>query len=165
MGGPNEPYWRTNTSFSPPLSRRWDHTFQSEGPPNAVPHPHLVYGPSSLSSNSNKDSQSWLRGDDFPLHYSASEGVLSYMSSPSADSFPTQPWTPTPLPGGPTIDDYNPAAVREPVASELMLIRLFGLSKKLVIHFPLFPPRMHVSVTETKSVRITSKYVLTELLE
>ncbi|XP_072990616.1 uncharacterized protein [Typha latifolia] len=97
--GRNDPFWRTNTSFSPPLSRRWDYRFHSEG---------LSYGSqgdggvanygSSLSSNS-KGSRSWERGDHPPNNtYSASEGPISYFSSPDG-SFQEQQLTPPPVQG------------------------------------------------------------------
>ncbi|KAJ0988540.1 hypothetical protein J5N97_006896 [Dioscorea zingiberensis] len=76
----SEPFWQTNSSFSPPLSRRWDLRFRSEAP---------SLGSHGDSSNS-KESRSWLRGERGELEhsqrYSPSEGVGSYISSPS-DSF------------------------------------------------------------------------------
>ncbi|XP_058096402.1 uncharacterized protein LOC131242050 [Magnolia sinica] len=118
--GPSEPYWRTNTSFSPPLSRRWDHRFQSEGPPFGSHGGPQLYD-SSLSSNSNKDSRSWVRSDEFPNQYSASEGVVSYLSSPS-DSFQAQQWTPPPMQGV-SIDEYVSATMREPASGPLVFTR------------------------------------------
>ncbi|KAF6154636.1 hypothetical protein GIB67_000520 [Kingdonia uniflora] len=105
--GPQEPCWRTNTSFSPPVSRRWDHTFQSEG---------LVYGShsgvqlygSSLSSDS-KGSSASIRDNHIPDHY-VSDGAQSYFSSPS-DSFQTQQWTLMPM-NGVTMNDYVPGSLR-----------------------------------------------------
>ncbi|KAI4328463.1 hypothetical protein L6164_020816 [Bauhinia variegata] len=52
--GPHEPYWRTNTSFSPPPSR-WDFRFQAEGLPYSMNEGIQPYG-SSASSNG-KDSR------------------------------------------------------------------------------------------------------------
>ncbi|CAN6484532.1 unnamed protein product [Victoria cruziana] len=89
--GPNEPYWQTNSSFSPPLSSRWDQIFQAEGVPHSARGGLQVYD-SSLSSNS-KESRGWMRNDHFPCqHYSASDGVVSHFSSPS-DSHQTQQQT------------------------------------------------------------------------
>ncbi|XAR65208.1 hypothetical protein NMG60_11009234 [Bertholletia excelsa] len=101
--GPNEPYWRTNTSFSPPPSR-WDFRFQPEGLSFGSHDGIQLYG-SSTSSNS-RGSRSWLRGSHLSNHQnSTSDGVGPYFSSPSEIS-PTRQWTP------PTIqeirvDDYG----------------------------------------------------------
>lgn len=89
---PQEPYWQTNTSFSPPLSR-WDLQYQPEelsfGSHDGV----LLYG-SSISSNS-RGSRSWIRGIHISNHqHSTSDGVGTYFSSPSEIS-PVQQWTPT----------------------------------------------------------------------
>ncbi|KAK1261189.1 hypothetical protein QJS04_geneDACA019457 [Acorus gramineus] len=105
----NEPFWQTNTSFSPPLSRRWDHRFQSEVMS------YESYGDggigSSFSSNS-KESRSWVRGDDaVEHHYSASDGNLSYFDSPS-DSLKVQHLMPPPLQGV-NLGEYISAASRE----------------------------------------------------
>lgn len=102
--GPNELYWRTNTSFSPPPSR-WDYTLQSEG---------LQYGSSdsiqlfgSASTNS-KESRNWIRGGYHPTHhYSTSDGSALYFSSPS-DASLVQPWTPPPV-RGVSIDEFVPS--------------------------------------------------------
>eukprot|EP00262_Sarcandra_glabra_P018874 TRINITY_DN6927_c0_g5_i2.p1 TRINITY_DN6927_c0_g5~~TRINITY_DN6927_c0_g5_i2.p1 ORF type:complete len:439 (-),score=43.64 TRINITY_DN6927_c0_g5_i2:174-1490(-) len=111
--GPNEPYWRTNSSFSPPLSRRWDNRSQSEALPYGLHGSVQLYG-SSLSSNS-KGSRSWVRGEQLLNHQnSASDGVASYFSSPS-DSFQTQQWTP-PSMQGVSIDDYVSATMIEPMS-------------------------------------------------
>ncbi|KAJ4960529.1 hypothetical protein NE237_020439 [Protea cynaroides] len=113
--GPTEPYWRTNTSFSPPLSGRGDYAFQSEGLPHATCN--AVQLGSSISSNS-KESRGQGRGDQLLHHqYSASDGFGSYFSSPS-DSFQTPQWTPPPRQGV-TIDDYVSAVMREPVPEPL----------------------------------------------
>lgn len=88
--GPQEPYWRTNSSFSPPPSR-WDFQFQNEG---------LQYGPhdgiqlygSSTSSNS-KESRSWVRGNQLYNHPYASDGAGMLMSS-SSDLSQGPQWTP-----------------------------------------------------------------------
>ncbi|XP_007046059.2 PREDICTED: uncharacterized protein LOC18610377 isoform X2 [Theobroma cacao] len=54
--GPHEPYWRTNTSFSPPPSR-WDFHFQPEGLSYGSHDGIQLYG-SATSSNS-KESRGW----------------------------------------------------------------------------------------------------------
>ncbi|XP_022776837.1 uncharacterized protein LOC111318328 isoform X2 [Durio zibethinus] len=54
--GHHEPYWRTNTSFSPPPSR-WDFRFQPEGLSYCSHDGIQLYG-SSTSSNS-KESRAW----------------------------------------------------------------------------------------------------------
>ncbi|XXG52419.1 hypothetical protein AAC387_Pa03g0763 [Persea americana] len=84
---PNEPNWRTNSSFSPTLSRRWDCRFHSDG-----------YGAppceSSTISSSSKGSRSRVRSERFPNHhYSVSDGALSYFGSPS-NSVQAPRWTP-----------------------------------------------------------------------
>ncbi|KAJ4972860.1 hypothetical protein NE237_006034 [Protea cynaroides] len=114
--GPSEPYWQTNTSFSPPLSGRWESRFQSEGFPYATHNAVQIYG-SSFSSNS-KESRDQGRGDELPHHqYSASDGFGSYFSSPS-DNFQTQQWTPPPRQEV-NIDDYVSAIMREPASAPL----------------------------------------------
>ncbi|XP_049405380.1 uncharacterized protein LOC125868851 [Solanum stenotomum] len=96
--GPHEPYWRTNSSFSPAPSR-WDFRFQPEtlsfGSNDGV----QLYG-SSASSNS-RDSRSWVRGNQLANHqYLITDGVGAYCSSPS-DISPAQQWTP------PAIQEIN----------------------------------------------------------
>lgn len=92
--GPHDPYWRTNSSFSPPPPTRWDFQFQSsshDGP--------QLHG-SSSSSNS-RESRSWGRGNQWPNHhYLVADGVGAYYSSPS-DYSPIQQWTP------PVIQEIN----------------------------------------------------------
>ncbi|XP_024991686.1 uncharacterized protein LOC112525694 isoform X1 [Cynara cardunculus var. scolymus] len=96
--GPHEPYWRTNTSFSPPPPR-WDIRYHSEGQSFGSQEGSQLYG-SSTSSNS-RESRSWLRGNYLPNHrHSASDGVGPYISSPS-DFSPAQQWTP------PTIQEIS----------------------------------------------------------
>ncbi|MQL97930.1 hypothetical protein Taro_030628 [Colocasia esculenta] len=108
--GHDEPFWQTNTSFSPPLSRRWEQRLQTGG---------LSYGSlgdggitlSSLSSNS-KESRAWIRGEQLPHHtYSTSDGAMSYLSSPS-DIFQAQQLLP-PVVQGVHIDEYVSATMRE----------------------------------------------------
>lgn len=104
--GPHEPYWRTNTSFSPPPSR-WDFRFQSE----SLPYPYglrddRLYYDSSTSSNS-KESRSWVR---VSRRYSQSDGPGPYFSSPSEIS-QAQQWTP-PTIQGMNVADYETTARR-----------------------------------------------------
>lgn len=101
--GPHEPYWRTNTSFSPPPSR-WDFRFQSERLPYGSHEGIQLYG-SSTSSNS-KESQSWVRGNYlYNNQYSASDGTGLFISSPSDLSQGPQ-WTP-PAIQEINVDDYE----------------------------------------------------------
>ncbi|XP_006827295.2 uncharacterized protein LOC18422013 [Amborella trichopoda] len=110
--GPNEPYWQNNSSFSPPLSRRWDYRFQSEGLPYGSHGGIQLYG-SSLSSNS-KESRSRVSSERFPNpQYSASDGMVSYISSPS-DSFQTQLGTP-PVQGV-NLEEFVSSAIGGPSA-------------------------------------------------
>ncbi|KAL5722868.1 hypothetical protein ACHQM5_006332 [Ranunculus cassubicifolius] len=111
--GPHEPYWRTNTSFSPPLSRRWERRFQNDG---------LPYGPQGglqiyESSPSSKDSDTSARDDHLPNHI-VSDGPGSYFSSP-VDSFQTQQWTPSPMKDV-TIDNYVSGTSKGPVSGPLL---------------------------------------------
>ncbi|XP_006650018.1 uncharacterized protein LOC102715277 [Oryza brachyantha] len=93
---PNEPCWRMNSSFSPPMSRRWDCRNPSDGFPHRVhdtPHDHPPYV-SSLSSHS-KGSRSAFGSDQYLNHqHSVSDGALSYFGSP-ADSLQAPRWTPS----------------------------------------------------------------------
>lgn len=89
--GPHEPYWRTNTSFSPPPSR-WDLQFQPEAVSFGSHDGIQLYG-SSASSNS-RESRSWVRGNNLTNHqFLVSDGIGPYLSSP-ADISPSQQWTP-----------------------------------------------------------------------
>ncbi|OAY73024.1 uncharacterized protein LOC109723952 isoform X2 [Ananas comosus] len=89
---PSEPHWRMNSSFSPPLSRRWDCRYQSDGLPNRI-HDAPLYG-SSISSHS-KGSRSGFGSDQYQNHHhSASDGALSYLGSPS-DNLQGTRWTPS----------------------------------------------------------------------
>ncbi|KAJ1423661.1 Zinc finger, RING-type [Sesbania bispinosa] len=109
--GPNEPYWRTNTSFSPPPSR-WDCRFQSEGLPYSLSDGIQLYDASSTSSNS-KDSRTWVRGNHlYDLHYSASDGTGLLLSSPSDLSQGPQ-WTP-PAIQEISVDDYGTVTRKDP---------------------------------------------------
>ncbi|XP_077230803.1 uncharacterized protein LOC143863906 [Tasmannia lanceolata] len=88
---PTEPHWRTNSSFSPPPSRRWDCRYQSDGLSRGS-HGAPLFG-SSLSSNS-KGSRSRVSSEQYPNHqHTVSDGVLSYFGSPS-DNFQDPHWTP-----------------------------------------------------------------------
>ncbi|KAI3502494.1 hypothetical protein L1887_30587 [Cichorium endivia] len=96
--GPHEPYWRTNTSFSPPPPR-WDFRFHSEVQSFNSQEGSRLYG-SSTSSNS-RESRSWLRTNYLPNHrHSNSDGIAAFFSSPS-DLSPAQQWTP------PAIQEIN----------------------------------------------------------
>ncbi|KAI0498167.1 hypothetical protein KFK09_021408 [Dendrobium nobile] len=87
----SEPHWRVNSSFSPPLSRRWDCRDQSDGLSQEMPTAPL-YG-SSLSSHS-KRSRSVMSSDQYANHHhSASDGALSYFESPS-NNLQASRWTP-----------------------------------------------------------------------
>lgn len=106
--GPHEPFWHTNTSFSPPPSR-WDIQFQSEGLPHGWHDAVQLYG-SSTSSNS-KESRSWIRGNNhIYTHNSASDGAGLFLSSPSDISQGPQ-WTP-PAIQEINIDGYETATKR-----------------------------------------------------
>ncbi|GAA0141088.1 hypothetical protein LIER_35332 [Lithospermum erythrorhizon] len=94
--GPQEPYWRTNTSFSPPP---FDFRFQGETLSFGSNDGNQLYG-SSASSNS-RESRSWLRGNQLATHqYLVSDGAGTNYSSPS-DISPMQQWTP------PAIQEIN----------------------------------------------------------
>lgn len=88
---PSEPRWRVNSSFSPPLSRRWDCRDQPDGLSQEIPAAPL-YG-SSLSSHS-KGSRSVMSSDQYANHHhSVSDGALSYFESPS-NNLQSSRWTP-----------------------------------------------------------------------
>ncbi|CAL9747909.1 unnamed protein product [Musa acuminata subsp. burmannicoides] len=117
--GRNEPFWLTNSSISPPLSTRWDYRFHSEG---------LSFGSqgdggvaryvSSRSSNS-KSSRSWGRGDSPGNHqFSASDGAISYISSPS-DSFQNHQLTPAPTQGA-NVEEFVGDPASGPLISSLV---------------------------------------------
>ncbi|KAK6931250.1 hypothetical protein RJ641_003043 [Dillenia turbinata] len=113
--GPHEPYWRTNTSFSPPPPR-WDFRHQSEGLPYGSQDIMQPYG-SSTSSNSNK-SRSWVRSSHLTNHqFSTSDSAGPYVNSPSDTSLVHQ-WTP-PAIQGINIDEYEGSARRDPVSGPL----------------------------------------------
>ncbi|XP_041011263.1 uncharacterized protein LOC121255033 [Juglans microcarpa x Juglans regia] len=113
--GPHEPYWRTNTSFSPPPSR-WDVRLQSEGLPYSSFEGAQLFG-SSTSSNS-KGSRSWVRANCLYNHqHSASDGTGLFLSSPSDRSQGPQ-WTP-PAIQEINVDDYETATKRDPAMAPL----------------------------------------------
>ncbi|XP_057448206.1 uncharacterized protein LOC130739810 [Lotus japonicus] len=114
--GPNEPYWRTNTSFSPPPTR-WDFRFQSEGLPYSLSDGVQLYDGSPTSSNS-KESRAWVRGNQlYDLQYAASDGTGVFLSSPSDLSQGPQ-WTP-PAIQEISIDDYETLTRKGPHPSGL----------------------------------------------
>lgn len=101
--GPHEPYWRTNSSFSPPPSR-WDFQLQPEALSFGSHDGIQLFG-SSASSNS-RESRGWVRGNNLTNHqFLVSDGVGPYLSSPS-DISPTQQWTP-PVIQEISTDDYS----------------------------------------------------------
>ncbi|KAK9119212.1 hypothetical protein Scep_017305 [Stephania cephalantha] len=112
--GPHEPYWQTNSSYSPPASRRWEHRLQIEGLPYGSHGGIQLFG-SSSSSNS-KESEASARNDNF-LNHPGSDGADSYFSSPS-DSFHNQQWTPRPMKGV-NVDDYVSGTIRESASGPL----------------------------------------------
>ncbi|KAM6571070.1 hypothetical protein CsatA_015150 [Cannabis sativa] len=109
--GPHEPYWRTNTSFSPPPSR-WDFQFHSEGLQHGSHDGNQQNG--SFSSSNSKESRNWLRGNQLYSHQYASDGTGMFLSS-SSDLSQGPQWTP------PAIqeirgDDFESAAARRGMA-------------------------------------------------
>ncbi|MED6180284.1 hypothetical protein PIB30_008780 [Stylosanthes scabra] len=117
--GPHEPYWRTNTSYSPPPSR-WDFRFQSEGLSYGLHDGIQLYG-SSTSSNG-KDSRGWVSGNHlYDLHYSASDGTGAFLSSPSDLSQGPQ-WTP-PAIQEISINDYETPTRRGPSLTQISFTR------------------------------------------
>ncbi|OIW16857.1 hypothetical protein TanjilG_31258 [Lupinus angustifolius] len=108
--GPSEPYWQTNTSFSPRPSR-WDFRFQSEGLPYSLNDGTRLYA-SSTSSNG-KDNGHWVRGNHlYDLHYSASERTGLILSSSPSDLSQSPQWTP-PAIQEISIDDYTSRTRRD----------------------------------------------------
>nr|XP_043606502.1 uncharacterized protein LOC122578583 [Erigeron canadensis] len=106
--GPHEPYWRTNTSFSPPPPT-WDFRFQNEGQSFGSQEGSRLFG-SSMSTDS-RGSRSWLRGNYLPNHrHSVSDGTGVFFSSPS-DLSPAQQWTP-PAIQQIRLDDYATSSKR-----------------------------------------------------
>ncbi|XLR16786.1 hypothetical protein S83_044724, partial [Arachis hypogaea] len=123
--GPHEPYWRTNTSYSPPPSR-WDFRFQSEGLSYGLHDGIQLYG-SSTSSNG-KDSRGWVSGNHlYDLHYSASDGTGAFLSSPSDLSQGPQ-WTP-PAIQEISINDYETPTSRGPSLTQISFTQNEGTSE------------------------------------
>ncbi|XP_054810439.1 uncharacterized protein LOC129311950 [Prosopis cineraria] len=113
--GPREPYWHTNTSFSP-LPARWDFRFQSDG----LPYDGFQLHGSSLYSE--KDSRGSVRDNHlYDPHYSASDGTEPFLNSPS-DFSQARQRTP-PAIQEISIDDYETAVRKD-------LGRLFVTSTK-----------------------------------
>ncbi|XWS58477.1 hypothetical protein CRYUN_Cryun08bG0037500 [Craigia yunnanensis] len=81
----DEPYWRTNSSFSPPPSRIWDCRLHSDDLPHGS-HGAGLHG-SSISSNSRGSSQGHVNH-----HHSVSDVALSYSGRPP-DSAQVARWT------------------------------------------------------------------------
>lgn len=106
--GPNEPFWRTNSSFSPPpFSTHWDFEVQSEEQPyESDVHTLTTLYDLSLSPNS-RESESWVINGE-QNRVSPSDDSFSYMDSP--DSFQNQQLMP-PLVQGVYMNDY----VRDPL--------------------------------------------------
>lgn len=116
--GPHEPYWRTNTSFSPPPSR-WDFQFQSDGLQYGSHDGIQPYG-SSRSSNS-KESRSWVRGNQlYNHHYSASDSAGMLLSS-SSDLSQGPQWTP-PAIQEISVDDFESTARRGNLINSAFLL-------------------------------------------
>ncbi|CAA7401115.1 unnamed protein product [Spirodela intermedia] len=114
--GRNEPFWRSNTSFSPPSSGTWEQRFPAEGLSNESRGGGGI-ALSSLSSTS-KGSRSWRRGDQLPPHnYSSSDGAMSYLSSPS-DNFLAQQVVPS-LVRGLHANEYVSTAMREKIREDV----------------------------------------------
>ncbi|KAL7610796.1 hypothetical protein Lser_V15G11576 [Lactuca serriola] len=107
--GPHEPYWRTNTSFSPPPPR-WDFRFHSEVQSFGSQEGNRLYNGSSTSSNS-RESRNWLRTNHLPNHrHSVSDGIGALFSTPS-DLSPNQQWTP-PTIQEISLDEYSNSSKR-----------------------------------------------------
>ncbi|BBG94258.1 RING/U-box superfamily protein, partial [Prunus dulcis] len=99
--GPEEPCWRTNTSFSPP---------HRDGISDSNLKNYSMQHGSSTSSNS-KGSRGWVRGNNlYNHHYSASDGAALFLSS-SSDLSQGPQWTP-PAIQEISIDDYETAKRR-----------------------------------------------------
>ncbi|KAB2047962.1 hypothetical protein ES319_A13G081900v1 [Gossypium barbadense] len=112
--GPHEPYWQTNTSFSPPPSR-WDFHFQPDGLSYSSHDGSQLYE-SSTSPNS-KENRGWMRRNFLYNHqYSTSDGAAPFLSSPSDLSQGPQ-WTP-PVIQEITLDDYETATTRDHVGGQ-----------------------------------------------
>ncbi|ONK75435.1 uncharacterized protein A4U43_C03F16810 [Asparagus officinalis] len=103
--GPNEPIWRSNTSYSPPSSTTWDYQLQTEELRYEFDDGGGIVLDDSSSSSSSKGSRSWIHGEQVLDHrYSASNGGFSYFNSPS-DSYLCQQLMPPPAQGV-IVNDY-----------------------------------------------------------
>ncbi|KAF5752080.1 RING/U-box superfamily protein putative isoform 1 [Tripterygium wilfordii] len=107
--GPHEPYWRTNSSFSPPTSR-WDFRFQSDDR-----HESSQLYVSSTSSDS-KESSRWTKNNHLNGHHYSSDAIGLFLSSPSDLSQGPQ-WTP-PVIQEITIDEYETATRKDMVLQQ-----------------------------------------------
>ncbi|XP_074566566.1 uncharacterized protein LOC141823201 [Curcuma longa] len=83
---PHDPHWRTNSSYSPHLSRRWDCSSQ---PPELSNRVHEV----PLTDSSCSLSKSGRQTCDLNHHHSVSDGAVSLTGSPS-DNLQPRCWTP-----------------------------------------------------------------------
>ncbi|KAJ8773705.1 hypothetical protein K2173_006355 [Erythroxylum novogranatense] len=104
---PHEPYWQTNSSFSP-HSAGWDFRFPSEVLPYDSHDDNIIYG-SQTSSNS-KVSELMQSNHLFDPHSTASDGAGLYHTSPDDISQGPQ-WTP-PAIQEISVDDYEPSTRR-----------------------------------------------------
>lgn len=151
--GPHEPYWRTNTSFSPPPTR-WDLWNHSEGQSFGSQDGNQLYG-SSTSANS-RESRSWLRGSYLPNHHrnSVSDGVGPYITSPSEFS-PAQQCT-TPVIQEISVNDFgNSSRTGNFFISSFNSFNSFPL--KLLFHFlPSRDKRNLINSSICKRVKIAS---------
>lgn len=87
----NEPHWRINSSFSPPVPRRWDCRFHPDGLAR-VTNGAAIYG--SSASSQSRGSRSGVSSKQHANHYhSVSDGALTYYGSPS-DNPQAPRWTP-----------------------------------------------------------------------
>lgn len=104
--GQNEPFWRPNSNFSLPPSRRWDDQFQVEGLSYSSNRDDVI----ALSSNS-EDTGSWVSVEQVPdVRYS--DGANSYFSSP-ASSYRDQEFVPPPVQGV-NICEYTRDSLSDP---------------------------------------------------
>ncbi|KAF2299201.1 hypothetical protein GH714_030951 [Hevea brasiliensis] len=104
--GQHEPYWQTNTSFSPPPSR-WDFSLPSE----ELPYDHVMVTYFILSQHINSKESRWMNDNHlYNNHCSASGGAGLLLSSPP-DLSPGPQWTP-PVIQEINADDYETATRR-----------------------------------------------------
>ncbi|XP_027346728.1 uncharacterized protein LOC113858332 isoform X2 [Abrus precatorius] len=112
--GLDEPYWQSNTSFSP-LPSRWDFQFQSEGHPYSLQDGIQLY--ESSTSSDGKDSRGLVSGNYlYNMPYSASDGPGIFLSN-SSDSKSPQ-WMP-PAIQEISIPDYETATRKDPSLSQI----------------------------------------------